>query len=85
MKILSKGIDMGLGQIESMAKYNLSKTVSLNKVSQSANVGIVKTHVGCIMEDLELWPAEERTTHEGNQHCLRGARAVYCEGDKVND
>lgn len=84
MKIISKRINMGLSQIESMAKYNSSKSESLNKASQSANIAIFRAHVGCIMEDLELWSAEEKTRLEGNQYCLSGARAINCEGVKVS-
>lgn len=75
---------MGLCQIESMAKYNSSKSASLNRASHSANIDIINAHVGCIMEDLELWPAEERTRPEGNQQCQSGARTINCEGGKVS-
>lgn len=84
MKTISERIKMGSGQIESISKYNSSKTGSLNKASQSANTDIVKAHVGWMMEDLELWPAEERTRLEGNQRVLSGARAAKCEGIKVS-
>lgn len=81
---ISKTLNMGLGQIESMAKYNSSKTGSLNRASHSANSDIANAHVGCIMEDLELRPADERRRPEENQQCLSGTRAINCEGVKVS-
>lgn len=84
MQIVSERIDMGSGQVKKMAKFNSSKTESLNKAPHLIKMDIVKAHVGCIVEDLELCPAEERAKQQGNQQDLSGARAFNCEGVKVS-
>lgn len=75
---------MGLDQFKNMTKFNSSKTESLNKGPNLINNDIVKAHVGCIMEDLEPWPAEEAARQWGNQRYLTGATVVNCEGVKVS-
>lgn len=83
MQIVSERINMGSGQVKKMATFNPRKSESFNKAPHVIKMDTVKAHVGCIVEDLELWPAEGRAKQEGSQQDLSGARAVSCEGVKV--